>query len=321
MTGKEKKRLKFDRQLVGFVGLGVMGQPMALNLVRAGTPLVVWNRTPEATKPLKDAGACVAADVEELFARASTVILMLRNEDALDDILRRGTKEFPKLVAEHLIVSMGSNSPGYSRALGLEIEKAGGRYVEAPVSGSRKPAEAGQLVAMAGGDGGAIAEIRPLLAFMCREILVCGAVGDALLMKLAVNLYLNTTIAALAEAVHFARRCALNLETFEAVVGAGALASDVTRVKIPKLVSREYSVQAATADAFNSTCLIAEAARELDIATPLLDLSSSLYGESIELGNGGLDMSSVMEAIESRPSPKRNSGSISECIANLRIGP
>ncbi len=285
---------------VGFIGLGVMGQPMALNLVRAGTDLVVWNRSPERAEPLLAAGTTLASSVEEVFTRARVVIVMLVDEDVTDDVLGRRTPGFAERVSGHVVISMGSTAPDYSRGLAAEICGAGGRYVEAPVSGSRKPAEAGQLVAMLGGDPDTVAEVRPLLAPMCRETVLCGPVGSGLLMKLAVNLYLDTMLVGLAEAVHFAARNALDLGTFQAAIDSGPMACDVTRVKIPKLIARDFSVQAATTDAYADTRLIADAARAVGMASPLLDLSSDLYGESVRLGNGRLDMVSVIEAIEAR---------------------
>jgi 3-hydroxyisobutyrate dehydrogenase len=285
---------------IGFIGLGMMGQPMALNLAKAGAKLVVWNRSANRDEALRDVGAAVASSVEEVFTRARIVFLMLVNETALDAVLRRRTPAFRDLVSGHVLVSMGSNSPSYSRRLAHDIEDGGGRYVEAPVSGSRKPAEAGQLVSLLGGDPRTIADIRPLLAPMCREAVFCGPVGSALLMKLAINLYLNTMLVGLAEAVHFARRQGLDLDAFKTAIDSGPMASDVTRVKIPKLVLRDFSVQAATGDALNSTRLIADAARAAGLASPLLDLSSNLYDESVQLGNGRLDMVSVIEAIEAR---------------------
>ncbi len=292
---------------IGFVGLGVMGQPMALNLAKAGTRLVVWNRSPTAADPLREAGAAVAASVEEVFERARIVILMLVNQTVLDEVLRRGTADFAKLVSGRIVVSMGSNPPDYSRGLGADILAVGGRYVEAPVSGSRKPAETAQLVALLGGDAETVAEVRPLLAPMCRETILCGPVGNALLMKLAVNLYLCTMLAGLAEAAHFAESNGLDLQTFQAAIDTGPMASDLTRVKIPKLVARDFSVQAATADAFNSTKLISVAARAANMASPVLDLCRTLYGESVELGNGRLDMISVVAAIEARTEALRRS--------------
>lgn len=287
-------------EAVGFVGLGVMGQPMALNLARAGVRLVVWNRTPERAEPLRQEGAEVAADVEEVFARAGTVILMLLNEAVLDATLLRGTPAFARLVRGHLVVSMASNAPDHSRGLAAEIGAAGGRYLEAPVSGSRKPAEAGGLVALLGGEPADLLEVQPLLEPMCRRVLTCGPVGSGLMMKLAVNLYLDTMLAGLAEAVHFADRQGLDLETFADALAAGPMASDLTRIKVPMLVAHDFDVQAATADAYANTLLIAAEARTAGIASPLLDVASALYGESVRLGHARDDMSSVLTAVEAR---------------------
>jgi 3-hydroxyisobutyrate dehydrogenase len=292
--------MRDNTEEIGFVGLGVMGRPMALNLVKAGNRLIVWNRSFEPRKALRDAGAIAVDSVDDVFGRTRVVIFMLVNEAALDEVLKRSTSEFGGLVKGHVIVSMGSNSPEYSRALAHEIAAAGGRYVEAPVSGSRKPAESGQLVSLVGGDADTVAEICPLLSTMCREIVRCGPVGNALLMKLAVNLYLNAMLAAMAEAVHFADRCGLDLATFKSAIDSGPMNCDFTRMKLSKLITRDFSVQAATEDALNSTRLIADAARGAGIATPLLDLASDLYGESVALGNAREDMISVLRSSEAR---------------------
>ncbi|KRE30556.1 hypothetical protein ASG80_17625 [Agromyces sp. Soil535] len=119
-------------------------------------------------------------------------------------------------------------------------------------------------------------------------------------MKLAVNLYLNSMLAALAEAVHFADGGGLDLEAFRHAIDSGQLASDLTRVKIPKLIGRDFAVQAATSDAYTSTRLIADEARAVGVATPMLDLSSELYRESLALANDREDMVAVIEAIEAR---------------------
>ena len=185
------------RPKIGFMGLGLMGQPMALNMAKAGHDLIVWNRSPAAAAPLRAAGALVADSVEHLFAEASIVIAMLIDDAALDAVLKRGTPAFAARVAGRTLISMGSTPPSYTRDLAKDVEEAGGRFVEAPVSGSRKPAEAGELVILLGGDPATVAEVRPLMAPMSRATVVCGPAGAGMMMKLAINLYLNTMVAAL----------------------------------------------------------------------------------------------------------------------------
>jgi len=285
---------------VGFIGLGVMGQPMALNLARAGTKLVVWNRTAEKSETLRAAGATVAASPAELFRQARIVILMLIDTPAMDAVLGRGTPDFAANVARHTIVHMGTTSPEYSRGLEADIRAAGGHYVEAPVSGSRKPAEDGALVAMLAGDPAAVEEVRPLLDPMCHETFVCGPVPNGLLMKLAVNLFLITMVTGLSEAFHFADRNKLDLQQLMAVLDAGPMASSVSRVKAQKLVARDFDVQASISDVFKNNRLIAAAARASNVASPLLDACHALFGETEALGQGQADMAAVIRAIEAR---------------------
>ena len=287
-------------QRIGFIGLGSMGEPMALNLVRAGTPLLVWNRSPAKARVLAAAGAALAADAGEVFAKTAIVIVMLADDRAIDAVLDRDGADFSSRVRGRTIVHMGTTAPAYSRALEADIVAAGGHYVEAPVSGSRKPAEAGQLVAMLAGDDAAVAAVRPLLAPMCRETIICGAVPSALLMKLSVNLFLISMVTGLAEAVHFADRHGVDPDLLLAALNASPMASDVSRVKAPKLIGRDFTPQAAIADVLKNNRLIADAARAADIASPLLDVCHALYQETLALGHGGVDMVAVLRAIEAR---------------------
>ena len=288
------------RQPIGFIGLGAMGEAMALNLVKSGTPLVIWNRTPAKAETLAAAGAELAHKAEEVFALSQTVILMLADGKAIDTVLARGNHCFANMIRGRTVVHMGTTSPAYSRGLEADIRSAGGRYVEAPVSGSRKPAEAGQLVAMLAGEADAVVDVRPVLAPMCRETMVCGLVPNALLMKLSVNLFLISLVTGLAEAVHFAEHNGLDLEQLLAVLDAGPMASDVSRVKAPKLVGRNFAVQAAISNVLENNRLIAEVAREIGIASPLLDVCHALYNETFALGLGEADMVAVLKAIEAR---------------------
>jgi 3-hydroxyisobutyrate dehydrogenase len=225
---------------------------------------------------------------------------MLADETAVDAVLGRGTPDFAPRVAGRTVVHMGTTSAEYSCSLQDDIRAAGGHYVEAPVSGSRVPAERGDLVGMLAGADDAVATVRPLLAPMCRETFVCGAVPSALLLKFSVNLFLIAVVTGLAEAFHFAERHGLDQHLFRDVLDAGPMASAVSRGKAPKLVERDFSVQAAAADVLKNNRLIAEAARKADLASPLLDVCHALYDETVRRGHGGADMVAVLHALEAR---------------------
>jgi 3-hydroxyisobutyrate dehydrogenase len=290
---------------VGFVGLGLMGQPMALNVARAGIPLVVWNRTPQRCDPLRVLGARVATTPLAVFEQARIVILMLADGAAIDEVLGRGTPLFATKVTDRTVVHMGTTSPQYSRGLANDIEAVGGHYVEAPVSGSRLPAETGDLVAMLAGNEDAIHQVRPVLGPMCRKTLFCGPVPNALLIKLAVNIFLITTVTGLAESYHFAERHGLDLQVFRHVIDGGQMASGISRVKIAKLLSNDFTAQAAAVDVLKNSQLIAQAARRAGIASPVLDSCHALFDEAVALGRGTLDMIAVLAALEARSAAAR----------------
>jgi 3-hydroxyisobutyrate dehydrogenase len=285
---------------VGFVGLGSMGEPMALNMVKAGVPLLVWNRTPGKTGRLAGAGAAVTDSAATVFEHCEVVVLVLADGPAIDAVLERGTAAFADRVAGRLLVNMATTAPDHSQGLEADVRAAGGRYVEAPVSGSRGPAEAGALVGMLAGDPDAVAAVRPLLRPMCRQTVDCGAVPGALLMKLAVNVFLIAMVTGLAEAVHFAQRHGLDLDRLVAVLDAGPMASEVSCVKAAKLAAGDLVVQAAVANVAENCRLITRAARDAHIASPLLDVCDALFRETAALGHGGSDMVAVVRAIEER---------------------
>ncbi|WP_043502425.1 NAD(P)-dependent oxidoreductase [Georgenia sp. SUBG003] len=277
---------------LGFIGLGLMGQPMALNLLRAGARLTVWNRTAGRCVPVLAAGAHGAADPAAVLAASDAVILMLADETAVDDVLARGTPGFARRVAGKLLIHMGTVTPAYSRGLEAEIVEAGGHYVEAPVSGSRGPAQTGDLVVMlAGTDVDAVAElVRPV----CREVVRCGPVPGALLMKLAVNHFLITMVTGLAEAFAAAEQHGLDTALLAGIIEAGPMASRVSRAKARKLVEADFAVEAPIADVARNARLIVEAAGEQGIDFPLISACLALYDTALRRGDGGLDMAAVV---------------------------
>ncbi|WCM25987.1 NAD(P)-dependent oxidoreductase [Sphingomonas sp. QA11] len=271
---------------------------MASNLLTSVPDLIVWNRSQPALDRLAARGATVAPSARDALRSSAVALLMLANEAVIDQVLERSLDMFADNVCGRLIVHMGTTSPAYSRDLGTAILGAGGRYVEAPVSGSRIPAEKGALVGMVAGDGPDVAMVRALVRPICGTTFACGTVPGALTMKLAVNLFLITMVTGLMEAAHFASRSGLDLDLFRAVIDAGPMASDVSRVKIDKLVRDDFTAQASLGDVLMNSQLVAAAARSAGIATPLLDRADGLYAMANAMGFGTLDMIGVIRALE-----------------------
>lgn len=283
---------------VGFIGLGTMGLPMACNLLRSGVPLVIWNRSTGKSEKLAEFGAVIAQSALEVFVQSAVVLLMLLDEEAVDEVLARGTPSFAERVRGRVIVNMGTFEPNYSLALETDISSAGGRFVEAPMSGSRGPAESGQLIGMTAGDPSAVKSVEHLLRPMCRETYFCGPVPAALIMKLAVNISLITAVTGLAEAFHFAKQHDLSVSTLKEILDAGPMASEVSKAKSAKLANEEFSAHAPVRNVLKNNQLITGAALLVGAHIPLTDACLRLYDRTLNLGHASEDMAAVVRAYE-----------------------
>lgn len=285
---------------VGFIGLGTMGGPMAANLVRAGIPLTVWNRSAEKCQPLAAQGARIATSVAGLFASTSTILVMLANEHAIDIVLQRGTQAFQAMLAGKTIVNLGTTSAAYSCSLELDLVRAGGHYIEAPVSGSRVPAERGALVGMMAGYSDSTAAIRPLLEPMCAKVFDCGEVPNAVRTKLAVNHFLIAMVAALGETFQAARAAGVDVAILQEVLNAGPMASEVSRIKLDKLIRGDFSPQASVQDAGAIARLSFVQAVAAGARAPLLACCIDLYRAADHAGWQSLDMIAATRTLERR---------------------
>ena len=285
---------------LGFIGLGVMGRPMAARLARTGVELAVWSRTRRHCDEAAMLGARICDWPEDVFVKADEgVILMLADEAATDSVLASG----PGLkgnVRRRTVINMGTMAPAWSEERARDVEEAGGEWVEAPVSGSRGPAEAGELVAMLAGPDAAVGRVRTLLEPLCRQTFACGRAPNALRTKLAVNLFLITMVTGLVEAVHLARGSDLDLEVFRAILDAGPMSSAVSRGKLDKLVRGDFAVQASIRDVLKNSRLVEGAALQAGAAAPLISVCARLYQAAEQLGAGELDMAAVIHALEHR---------------------
>jgi 3-hydroxyisobutyrate dehydrogenase len=285
-----------DTGPVGFVGLGHMGEPIALNLVRAGRRLVVWTRRAERAQDLVAAGATGAGDVGEVLDRCEVVLLMLADAPALEEVLGWDGTGFAARLAGRTLVNLGTVSTTSASALHERVRDAGGRYVEAPVSGSRVPAQRGELVVMLAGDGD-LDPVERLLSMTSRSVVRCGAVPTATATKLSVNAFLVSLVTSLAESVHLAERSGVDLAVLHQVLDAGPMASTVSRMRLAAMLERDYTPQTAIDDVARNCRLVLELAEAAGTTAPMARLSHELYTRSSELGFGTADMAAVVEAL------------------------
>jgi len=163
---------------VGFIGLGIMGQPMAQNIAKGGYELTVYNRSSEKAKPLADTGASVAPTPKAAAEAADVIILMLAGPEAIDAVLEGPEGLMAGTKAGQILVNMSTVSPEFSKQLADKLSAKSVAAIDAPVSGSRKPAEEGALVILAGGPKDKVSELESLFMSMGKKVVYCGDAGQ-----------------------------------------------------------------------------------------------------------------------------------------------
>jgi len=229
---------------IGFVGLGIMGSAMATNLVKAGYALTVWNRSPQKTEALAAAGATVVATPRAVAEAADIIIAMMATPAAVEQVRDGREGILAGLIPGKGYLDMSTIDAGTSIESARLTRERGALFLEAPVAGSRKPAEDGTLTIMAAGDRELYDTALPLLEVMGGKILFLGEVGSAARMKLANNLVMAGMLSACAEGMALASRCGLDLDQLLEVLDSGALANPMFRLKGP-LMARNGEFPAA----------------------------------------------------------------------------
>jgi 2-hydroxy-3-oxopropionate reductase len=293
MTGQTS-----ERQAVGFVGLGVMGRPMARNLVRAGHRVVVWNRSAAPAAELAAAGATVAATPAELAAAAPLVLTMLPDLPEVEEVLDRDDGLLRGMDRGAVLVVMGTVSVVGVRELGARLEPAGVSLVDAPVSGGEVGAEQATLSIMVGGDRAAFARVRPLLEAMGTTVDHLGPLGAGQLAKACNQVVVAATLTALSEALVLARGGGLDPRRVFAVLAGGLAGSRVLELKGPKMVEGDFRPGGAAAFQHKDLGFALAAARAEGVALPLTALVDQLFGAARWGGFGGDDHSVVVRVIE-----------------------
>lgn len=278
---------------VGFIGLGMMGTPMALNLSRK-YPLTIWNRSPSKYSHFEGSGAKIGETPLSVVQQSDVVFTMMFDEAALRSVL---ADDVVSALCGKILVNTSSVPVNYSQSLAERVLRAGGEFVEMPVSGSRVPAEHGRLVGLLAGERQSAKRIQLLIEPLTAFSIYCGPIGDGLKMKYAVNLFTTTMTAGLAEAMNLVTAQSLSPEVFAQVLDAGPMASFYSKHKLDKMIRQDWSPQASVRDCYNSTQLIGSAAREADCPVPMLQTAASLYGEALSSGIGEDDMIALIRLL------------------------
>ncbi len=210
---------------VGFVGLGIMGQPMALNLIKAGFELVVWNRTPGKTEPLRQAGAAVADSPREVGEKAEVTITMVNDTPDVEQVLFGDRGVAGGLSAGKVVIDMSTISPEATEEFARRLEAAGCDMLDAPVSGGDVGARNATLTIMVGGKREVFDNCLPIFEAMGKNIVHCGGHGDGQRVKMINQVLCGLHAVAVSEAFTLAEKMGLDLPTVHRVVSSGAAGS------------------------------------------------------------------------------------------------
>jgi 3-hydroxyisobutyrate dehydrogenase-like beta-hydroxyacid dehydrogenase len=281
---------------VGFAGLGRMGVAMARNVLRAGFPLTVYNRTPERTAALVDEGARAAEEPAGLGS-CDVVVTMVSDGVAARSILVDGGV-FDALLPGSLVLEMSTIGPMAAAELADDAARRGIHLLDAPVSGSVSVAESGQLFAMVGGDARAYERARPVLDAMTKGHVRLGPSGAGAAMKLALNSMIAATNESIAETLALATRFGIDGEDAYDVLAGGVLASPFVLYKRGAFLHPDTEPVAFTTGLMRKDlALVDDLATRLEVRMPVTRAATSILEEALEHDLAEADMASVLRVL------------------------
>jgi 3-hydroxyisobutyrate dehydrogenase len=284
-----------DREPVAVLGIGIMGSAMARNLVGAGLPTTVWDRSPSATAPLSEAGAQVAATPAEAISHARLVITMLPTADVVESVIfGNGTAQaFTQgaVWAQMGTVGVAAMSQIAGRMSQLRPDVM---VVDAPVSGSKAPAEAGELLILASGPAEAKAAVSAAFAAIGRKTVWLGEAGQGSRMKLVVNAYMSILIEGVAEALELASQLGIDDAQLAEAIEGGPLDAPIADAKLHKMARGDFAPEFPLEWALKDVDLALAAA---DRTLPVLSALSRQWREAVDSGHGREDVSAARLAL------------------------
>jgi len=281
---------------VGFVGTGIMGEPMALNLTKAGYRVKVWNRSPEKLRSLIAAGAEPCADTRDVAQGVTTLICMLSDGPTCDKVLFGPAGVVSAMAPDTSVIVMSSIPVETAIAQSQKAAQYRIRYLDAPVSGGQRGAQEAGLAIMVGGSQIDFARVQPLLAAMGRPVLV-GPVGTGQLAKLANQMIVASTIATVAEALLLVERGGADpAKVCEALAG-GFADSTILQRHGKRMIENDFRPGGAARWQLKDTNAALAYSQKLGLTLPVARLVDSLFQAMVANGDGDLDHSGLIREL------------------------
>ncbi|GGJ50786.1 2-hydroxy-3-oxopropionate reductase [Glutamicibacter ardleyensis] len=285
-------------QNVAFIGLGIMGLPMAKNLITAGFHVTGFNRSDKATKELIAAGGQGAESIAEAVKDADVIITMVPDSPDVESVTTGAEGLFAHAKPGAIWVDNSSIRPDVSVSLAKRAREAGLRPLDAPVSGGEQGAIDGALSIMVGGEPADFAEAQPVLEAVGKTIVLVGPSGSGQTVKAANQLIVAANIQALSEAVVFLEAYGVDTDSALKVLGGGLAGSKVLDQKGQKILDREFAPGFRLALHHKDMGIVTSAAREAGVVLPLGALVAQLVGSTVASGDGALDHSGLFRGVQ-----------------------
>lgn len=285
---------------LGFLGLGIMGYPMARNLLRAGHEVSLWSNTAEKAKELAAAEKGKFCSTPKEVAQNAECLFLCVGDTAMSEEVNLGPGGVIEGTRAGTIIADASTiSPSGSRKIGAAFAKKGAHYLDVPCTGSTPGANAGTLTFMVGGDEAILAKIRPWMEAMGKKIYYCGGPGMGLHAKLSQNLILSNLLQAFNEGMVLAAKAGVDPKLMLEILTNSAAKSGLIDFKAPYVFKRDFSPQFSVKWMDKDIGLMLDSAKELNVPVPLTGLTRQMFQAAIATGHGEEDICSTIKVLES----------------------
>jgi len=283
---------------IAFIGLGIMGSPMAVHLAKAGHDVVGYNRSPEKTKPLVDAGGRAADSVADAVSDAEVIAVMVPDSPDVRDVLAGEGGVFANGKPGALIIDFSSIRPDVTVELAEQAVAQGFRLIDAPVSGGEAGAINAALSIMVGGKAEDFDDAKPILDVVGKTVVHVGPNGSGQTVKAANQLIVAANIQVLAEAVIFLEAYGVDTAAALEVLGGGLAGSKVLDQKGQKMLDRSFDPGFRIELHHKDLGIVTSAAREAGVVIPVGAILAQLMASAKAVGDGGLDHSALLRGVE-----------------------
>lgn len=285
---------------VGLIGLGLMGSPMARNLLKAGFPLTVWNRTRAKAEKLGQEGARIANTPQEVAADSDVLITIVSDPPALEQVLYGANGALRALKKGSVLVDSSTVSPGLARRIANSCSERGVDFLDAPVTGGTWGAEKGELVFMIGGKKEVLDRVEPVLQAVGKRFFLLGPNGAGQTVKLAMNMILALQVEALAESLELVTRAGVPGERLIEVLQSSMARAQVLDVKAPMLMKRDFTPSFPLRLMHKDMGLAMDLAKELGLDLPAGAAAFKAYSSVKAAAKDDVDYAAIASYWEKR---------------------